>query len=331
MKGQLQQLTVHARSLEGNFLKDPSTRPLPVYLPPSYATDTARRYPVACFLHGSMGDSHGWTNRSVFQPTVPDRIDALIADGKLPEMIALFPDGFTSLGGTQWVNSEGAGRYSDYLCDDLISFVDSTLRTQPNAKARMLLGKSSGGYGALATVKNRPDRFGHIAVHSADAYFEYVYLPDFPKAAGPLTTVGSVDAWYSDFRTRVAATKMRGDDFAVINMLAMASNYSPNPKAPLGLELPFALRTARIRDDIWSKWLEQDPIRFVPENVAPFKALSSLFIDCGSRDEYSLQYGARMLAEALPAAKYEEFDDGHRGTHYRYDRSLLYFAERLGT
>jgi hypothetical protein len=45
-KGTLERVTMHGRSLEGNLEGDSPDRPVVVYLPPSYASDTNRRYPV---------------------------------------------------------------------------------------------------------------------------------------------------------------------------------------------------------------------------------------------------------------------------------------------
>ena len=55
-------------------------------------------------------------------------------------------------------------------------------------------------------------------------------------------------------------------------------------------------------------------------------AVSWLFIDCGSRDQFYLQYPARALVRKLGTLgidhRYAEFDDNHSGIDYRMDRSL---------
>ena len=50
--GTMERITVHGRSLEGNLEGDSPDRPVIVYLPPGYAKETARRYPVLYYLHG---------------------------------------------------------------------------------------------------------------------------------------------------------------------------------------------------------------------------------------------------------------------------------------
>jgi S-formylglutathione hydrolase FrmB len=332
VKGQVVVHRVACPALQGNARGDPVERPCVVYLPPGYAAST-ERYPVVLFLHAFLGSALGWLNVSPFSPTVPERLDQLISEAGLPACIAVFPDGWTALGGSQWANSVANGRYRDAVVQDVLGWVDATFRTVPRREARAVLGRSSGGYGSWQLVRHHPDVFGHLAAHSGDAYFEYCFLADFPKAAGALLRAGGVDAWWRTFVTRARETKMAGDDHAVVNALAMAAAFSPKAGEPLGLELPFEPETAAVRPDVWERWLAEDPVRFVPEDVRPFQGLMTLFIDCGTRDEFGLRWGARMLARTLTAAgvrvTHEEYEDGHMGTAYRFDRSLRLLLPRL--
>jgi S-formylglutathione hydrolase FrmB len=332
MKGEIQLHEVFAGSLEGNPLGDPSTRTTPVYLPPGYSKNEGH-YPVVYFLHGFTGSGRQWLNATAFTANVPERLDDLIGAGTIPPCIGVFLDGFTALGGSQWINSEGIGRYRDYVARDIVNFTDRNFRTLGKSGARALLGKSSGGYGALVISRFHPDVFGHIACHSGDAGFEYCYLGDLPKAAGPLLKAGGIEPWYREFRSRAAATKMKSEDHEVINMLAMAAAYSPKKGEPLGLELPIDLKDGRLKIDVWNRWLVHDPVRFVTKSLDAYKKLKSVFIDCGTRDEFNLRWGARMIAEDLKSGGlevvHEEFEDGHMGVNYRFERSLSYLVPRL--
>jgi enterochelin esterase-like enzyme len=334
MKGSVSLHDLPAPSLKDNPLGDASVRRTPIYLPPGYSTAGAR-YPVAYFLHGFTGSGLGWLNPSGFSPNAVERLDALVSTEAIPPVIGVFLDGWTSLGGTQWINSDGMGRYGDYVAKDAVSFVDATFHTAPNAAARALLGKSSGGYGALALTRTHPGVFGAIGVHAGDSYFEYCYLPELPRAAGPLLKAGGVEAWFNDFLRRARETKMRGDDHTVLNVVAMAATYSPSQDAPLRLELPFDLETARLREDVWARWLEHDPVRFLPQSPNAYRNLVAAFVDCGARDEFNMRWGARMVAQALRAAgapvHHEEFEDGHMGTTYRYEASLKHLVPKLKT
>jgi S-formylglutathione hydrolase FrmB len=332
VKGQVEVHRVPCPALQGNPLGDPVERPCVVYLPPGYAGGT-ERYPLVVFLHAFLGSALGWLNTSPFSPTVPERLDQLLSGAGLPPCIAIFPDGWTALGGGQWANSGGHGRYRDALVQDVLGWVEGRFRTVARKEARAVLGRSSGGYGGWQLVRHHPDVFGHLAAQSADAYFEYCFLPDFPKAASALLRAGGVDAWWRGFTVRAQETRMAGDDHAVVNAMAMAAAFSPRAGEALGLELPFELETAAIRPAVWARWLAEDPVRFVASDIRPFLGLKTLFIDCGTRDEFGLRWGARMLArtlvEAGAAVTHEEYDDGHMGTSYRFDRSLRLLLPRL--
>ncbi len=333
MKGSIHLHQVFLGSLDGNPLGDPATRTIPVYLPPGYDEEPDRRYPVVVFLHGFLGCGQQWLNTTPFTRTVPERLDWLVEQRKVPPVIGVFMDGWSSLGGSQWINSEGIGRYRDAVARDLLYWLDRTFRTIPRGGARALVGKSSGGYGAWVISRFHPDLFAHVGVHSGDAAFEYCYLHELPQALGPVLKAGGVEPWYRDFRERAQATKMRGDDHTVINMLCMAAAYSPKRGEPLNVELPVELPSGRLRIDVWNRWLVHDPVRFVPKHLDVYRRLRSIFLDCGSKDEFNLRWGTRLVSDELKAANiehlHEEFEDGHQGVNYRFERSLSWLLPRL--
>ncbi len=330
MRGRLETARFRSEALQGNPLGDPAEREVVAWLPPSQARGA--RLPAVYFLHGFSAGGRSWTNFQAFTPSVPERIDALVASGAIPELVAVFVDGRTSLGGCQWVNSEAVGRYGDYLARDVVSFAERQWGALPRREARAAVGKSSGGYGALAAGRDHPDVFAHLGCHAGDAAFEYCYLPDLPKAAGAL--LGTDPArWLASMVERARETRLGDGDHAVLNVLAMAAHYSPRAGAPLGLELPFEPETGALRPEVWARWLERDPVRFVPRHLEAFRRLSTVYLDCGTRDEFNLRWGARQVAQALRqagvAVVHEEFDDGHFGIDYRYARSLGVIAPRL--
>jgi pimeloyl-ACP methyl ester carboxylesterase len=332
MKGVLETRELQSPALESNPLGDPARRQLRVYLPPGYSGGE-QRYPAVYFLHSFSNSGASWTNVSAFGLSALDRLDAMIESGAIPPVIGVFPDGWTSLGGSQWINSDAIGRYRDYVAKDVVGFVDRTYRTLPKAASRAVVGHSSGGYGAMVMGRYHPELFSHLGSHAGDSYFEYCYLPDLPKAAASLLKAGGVEGWFQDFRKRSRETKPRGDDFTVINVLAMAAAYSPKKGEPLNIELPFDPQTARLKLDVWNRWLVHDPVRFVPKFLDAFRKVKSVFIDCGTRDEFNLRWGSRMLAEEFKASgvelSHEEFEDSHSGVAYRFERSLGFLVPRM--
>lgn len=334
MKGTVVVHRIESQALAGNWLGDPAVRSTPIYLPPGYGSG-GRRFPVVYFLHGYAGSGAGWLNVTAFAPNVPERLDSLIDRGVIPPVIGVFVDGWTRYGGAQWLNSETNGHYSDYVARDVVEYVDRRLDTVARAEARAIVGKSSGGFGALAFGRDWPETFAHVACHSGDSCFEYCYLPDFPKALSVLAKTGGLEPFLDGFVKRARETRTRGEDFPVISLVAMAAAYSPRRASPLGIDLPFDLTTGAILPGVWEKWLANDPVRFVPSAASSFRKLSTVFIDCGLKDEYHLQWGTRQVVRALRDEKvevmHEEFEDGHSGIHYRYDRSLTLLAPRLST
>ncbi len=310
--------------LRGNPLGDPHERDLFVYLPPCYEGST-ESYPVVYCLTGFTGRGKMLLNDNAFGPNLAERMDGLIAAGKIRPIIAVMPDCFTYYGGSQYINSTATGRYEDYLVEEIVPEVDAAFRTDARREARAVMGKSSGGYGALILGMRHSDTFGLVCSTSGDAYFEYCYPNDFAKAFRALK--GDPEEFMKRFW---ADEKKAGDFHAALNTIGMAACYSPNGES---FDLPFDLETGEMRQDVWARWLEHDPVRLVEKSVENLKSLKLLYLDAGSRDEFNLDIGAKILSRRLSefgiAHVHEEFDDGHFGISYRYDRSLELISERV--
>ena len=329
-RGQVVIETFRSRVLEGNRAGDPAERRVPVYLPPSYAGSPSRRYPVCYVLSGFTGRGRMLLNDNPWNPALDDRVDALIAGG-CPEMILVMPDCFTRYGGSQYLNSSATGRYMDHLVDELVPHVDATYRTLPDRAHRGVTGKSSGGYGALVLALLHPGVFGALACHSGDMYFEYCYLPDVAKFCTQIQQGGGLGPWLERFEGR---RQKSHDDMLALNMLGMSAAYSPNPDTPpFGIDVPCDLETGAFREEVWRRWLEHDPIRMLEARAEALRSMRLVYLDCGTRDEWSLHHGARLFARRLEALgiahEHQEFDDGHMNVQYRYDVSLPRLARAL--
>jgi S-formylglutathione hydrolase FrmB len=321
---------VDSPSLEGNPHGDPVRRSIPVYLPPGYEQSGKRRYPTIYWLPGFTGTALGALNHDPWAPSLPEAMDRALADGA-PQAILVVVDGFTRFGGSQYLNSAANGRYADYVVDDLVAYVDARYRTLPRPESRGLAGKSSGGYGALVLGMRHPERFGAVSAHSPDCYFDLCYKPDFPKLLAAGARHGGVAPFLTDF---LALEKKGGDTIAAVNVAAMAMAYSPNTeRPPYYFDLPFDDYTGELNPAVWERWLAWDPVNLVGSHAAALRGLRLLFFECGSRDEFNLQYGARILARRLEAHGiayvHEEFDDSHSRTSYRYPRALGRLASAL--
>jgi Putative esterase len=340
-RGRFEQQTVRSRVLEGNPLGDPAERPLWVYLPPGVGDDPGRRHPSIYVIQGFTGQVDMWWNRSALRPTVPELVDELFAGpgpgvdpGAVPPpAVVVFVDCWTSLGGSQFLNSPGTGRYLDYLCDEVVAFVDERYPTLPAREHRGIAGKSSGGYGAMVAPMLRPDVFGALASHAGDALFEHCYLPDISRVVRALRDQygGSYERFFADFAARPAMSKE--SDGPLLNMWAMAACYSAEPDGTV--TLPFDPATGRLRDEVWARWLALDPVRMAAGHAGELRSLRAVYLDAGRRDEYWLDLGAAAFSAELAALGvehvFELFDATHSAIEYRYPKGLAFLADRLGS
>jgi S-formylglutathione hydrolase FrmB len=331
-RGRFEQRTIRSQVLEGNPLGDPAERPLWVYLPSGVGDDPGARYPSIYVIQGYTGQVDMWWNRTALRPTVPELVDELFANQTTPPAVVVFVDCWTSLGGSQFLNSPGTGRYLDYLCDEVVAFVDDHYPTLPAREHRGIAGKSSGGYGAMVAPMLRPDVFGALVSHAGDALFEHCYLPDMAKAARALRDHydGSYERFLADFATRPAMS--RESDDALLNMWAMAACYSAEPDGTV--TLPFDPATGRLRDEVWARWLALDPVRMAAGHADQLRSLRGIYLDAGRRDQFWLDLGAAAFSAELDALGiehvFELFDATHSAIEYRYPAGLAFLAGRLG-
>jgi Putative esterase len=330
--GRFEETTFESDALRGNPLGDPHIRPLWVYLPPGYDDEPDRRYASIYMIQGLTGQLDMWRNRTAFRRNFPELADDLFAAGDAPPCILVWVDCWTSLGGSQFLDSPGTGKYHTYLCNEVVPWVDGRYRTLAAAANRGIAGKSSGGYGAMVTPMLRPDLFGGLATHAGDALFEACYLPEFRESVRALRDEydGSYERFWEDFRSRPALTK--ASDSVLLNSWCMAACYSTDEDGTV--RLPFDVDTGELVPDVWERWLANDPVRMVPERAEAVRSLRAVYIDSGKKDEWYLDLGAEAFRRALAEVgvtdvHFELFDAGHMGIEYRYPLSLRYLAERL--
>ncbi len=325
-----QELSVESAALQGNPLGDPATRRLFVWTPPGYDGDPRRRYPTLYLLHGMTGQPRAWFNVSPFAPSVAEQIAGLAL-----EAVIVAVDGFTALGGAQWLDSPAIGDYGRYLCEEIVGLVDARFRTLAAREHRGLAGTSSGGFGAITWSLLRPDLFGGFATHAGDALFDVTLAAEFAPAAQALRNLygGSFEAFWLDFRSGRPVLANHADPL-LQNVYATAAAFSADDDGTV--RLPFSLETGEIAPEVFARWLARDPVRLASAHPEAVRMLRAIWIDAGRNDEYRLDLGAVALREALLAAgapgeavRFELFDGGHRGLARRFPLSLAFLAERL--
>src|SRR5512134_2602628 len=103
-----------ATGVEYGSLQSPSLNKelkFAVQLPPSYQSDTRRRYPVLYFLHGMNGNEREFEKRGVAAT-----INKLREQGKIGEFITVAPAGENSF----YLNAKNGPQYEDAIIKDLI-------------------------------------------------------------------------------------------------------------------------------------------------------------------------------------------------------------------
>jgi enterochelin esterase-like enzyme len=323
LRGTVERVRLRGAALEGNPLGDPVEREVLVYLPPGYAA-SSRSYPVLFVLTGYASTHESLLNFKPWEPNFLERYERLLAQG-CPEAVVVMPDCFTRWGGSQFIDSPATGAYQRYLAEDVLPMVEGRYRTLAERDARAIVGKSSGGFGALRMLLDRPELFAVVGSHAGDCAFELSIRPRFTEVAPVYERHGGVGGFIARLAEQGAP---RGQaEFAALEMIAMAACYAPLPEAPLPrAALPFDPYTAEIVPQVWQRWLAHDPLERVEKQAQAVRSARLVFLDAGKSDEYGLQFGARMLAKRLvnsgATVHHEEFEGGHMGTGHRYDVSL---------
>jgi enterochelin esterase-like enzyme len=182
-----------------------------IYLPPDYAANPTKRYPVLYMLHGMGGSNSEWLSYGLL-----GRANDMITVGQIAPMIIVLPQGDKSF----WIDhADGGPRWGTYLVQDVVGEIDTQYRTLADRDHRAVGGLSMGGYGAMTAAILHPDVFGVVGAHSpasqtrdtAPAYFgDQAYFdahdpptlyPKYSEEARTLqiwVDIGQQDPWYPD-------------------------------------------------------------------------------------------------------------------------------------
>ena len=268
--------------------------------PPGYAEEPDRRYPSVYVIQGFTGHVTMWRNRSPFRQPFPETADQVFASGQAPPAILVYVDAWTSYGGSQFVDSPGTGRYHSYLCDEVVPWVDARYRTVADREHRAIMGKSSGGFGAMITPMLRPDLFGG-AGHARRA-------TPCTSSATCASSAQAVRALRGLRRRHLGAggpTSGRASrspsrlTAQLLGILGVAAAFSARDDGTV--DLPFDPRTGVLRPEAWQRWLDWDPVRMAPRYADALRSMRSIWIDAGTRDDYFLDVGAEAFRAELRA------------------------------
>ena len=288
----VEQIKVHGVSLEGSLEGDAVDRDVLVFLPPSYATDKTRRYPVVYALHGYSIGAQQWSQ----EIHVPQTIEGAFAKGA-KEMIVVLPDSKTVHNGSMYSSSVTTGDFENFIARDLVTYIDAHYRTLAARESRGLVGHSMGGYGASRIGMKHADVFGSLYIMSPCCLSA--------RAAG---------AFKPEDEAALAAVNSPADSaklpFFLRAQLASAAAWSPNPKKPpLYLELP----VGEDQQAVLAKWAANAPLGFLDQYAGNLRRYRAIALDVGDQD--GLRTDTGKLHDALDRYGIANTFTVYPGTH----------------
>jgi enterochelin esterase-like enzyme len=286
----VEHIKIHGAALEGNLENNAVDRDAIVFLPPTYATQKSRRYPVVYALHGYSIGAEQWSK----EIHVPQTIEGAFAQGA-QDMIVVLPDSKTVHNGSMYSSSVTTGDFERYVAHDVVAYIDAHYRTIPKRSSRGLVGHSMGGYGASRIGMKHSDVFGSL----------YIMSPCCMSAR----TAGNPEN-----EKALAAVQTPADSaklpFGLRTQLASAAAWSPNPKnPPLYLDLPIGAA----QQEVLAKWAANAPLAFVDQYIGNLRQYKAIAIDVGDQD--GLRLGASKLHEILDSYGIANSFEIYPGTH----------------
>lgn len=285
---------IHGAALEGNLEGNAVDRDALVFLPPGYAKETSRRYPVVYALHGYSIGAGQWAG----EIHAPQTIEGAFALGAR-EMIVVLPDSKTVHNGSMYSSSVTTGDFENYVAKDVVAYVDAHYRTLPRRESRGLVGHSMGGYGAARIGMKHADVFGSL----------YIMSPCCLSARGVGREPSEVEKALEKVKTPEDSASL---SFFPRAQLATAAAWSPNPKnPPLYLDLP--TKGGQAQPDVLARWAANAPLAFVDQYVGSLRAYRAIAMDVGDQD--GLRMDAARLHEVFDTYGLANTFEIYPGTH----------------
>lgn len=309
--GSYERIRVFGPSLEGNLLGETDSPEVSVYLPPGYAEETERRYPVLYLLHGYSGTDESWFGEEAFWDARGAADRAMSSDAAEP-MIIVMPNCYNRFGGCMYVNSAATGYWEDYIADDLVAYIDEHYRTIPDRAARGLAGHSMGGYGVLLIGMHRPEVFS--ALYSLSACCLNEYAPRGGERAAELEKIQTEEDL----------------DRGALRTFAVTAAWSPNPdNPPFYLDLP--TRDGEVVPEIAARFAVNSPQAMLLSHASALRKMSAVAMDVGEQD--GLIDANRTLSETMMRYGVEHTFETYEGDHVnriaeRFEERVLPFFSR---
>jgi enterochelin esterase-like enzyme len=285
-------IKIHSAAVAGNLEGNAAERDVLVFLPPSYAQERGRRYPVVYALHGYFIGARQWSQ----EIHAPQTIEGAFAQGA-KEMIVVLPDSKTVHNGSMYSSSVTTGDFENFIARDVVSYIDKHYPTIPDPKSRGLVGHPMEGYDATRIGTKHANVFGSLYIMS-------------PCCLSPRSAANAeVDKMLEQVKTPADSAKL---PFMARAQLAAAAAWSPNPKnPPLFLDLPG--KDAQAQSDVLAKWAANAPLAFIHQYTANLRRYRGIALDVGDQD--GLRTDTGKLHDVLDAYGIANTFEIYSGTH----------------
>jgi enterochelin esterase-like enzyme len=299
--GTLERIKVHGKSLEVNLEGDSPDRDVSIYLPPSYAADRTRRYPVVYVLHGYTDSDDRWFGLKQSFINLPAVTDKTLASGTAREMILVMPNAYTAYQGSMYSTSVTTGDWDRFISEDLVSYIDSHYRTIGQVASRGLAGHSMGGYGTIKIGMKHPEVFSSIYILSPCCM-----IPNLNPQSSTLAKAEAIQS----------VAEVAQADFGTKAMVASAAAWSANPKKPpLFFDLP--VKDGQLQPVIAAKWAANAPLAMIDQYLPNLGKLHAIAVDAGAQDE-PIASTVRTLDQMLNQAGIPHTFEIYEGNHVNH-------------
>ncbi len=295
-------LVFDSKVLADNPLKDPTKRHVAVFRP---AGTREISLPLVIYLPGFGGSSDdalahqtGWANI----------VKSLHEVGK--DVVFAVVDGRNRYVCSQYVNSPSSGRYLDYICDELTPFIQKKENCGRGIQNRLVVGHSSGGFGALRLGMARKKLFGGVVALSPDSYFDVTHKP---FTVDPAVAKIGLDKIMATASPTFAPIEPLGGDVGYA--LALCADYAGNKDGSFNWLYD---AKGHYRPETYEQWRDADPAVIAERSRKPFDPVQRVYVEGAAQDDFKANLGAQKVADELKGKGVTfttYFPPGHHSDH----------------
>jgi S-formylglutathione hydrolase FrmB len=276
-----------SRTLKGNPLRDSAVRRLAIFIPHQITNHTG--LPVVYYLPGYGNSSDQFIENGDQWRAFTQKL----ADEVTPSLLVVV-DGRNRWGGSQYLNSPAQGKYADYVCDEIVSLVESRYGITTHKPRRIIAGHSSGGFGALRLGMLRPRLFDGIIALSPDSDFESSHLPLVRLPGVTNASLGDIESYMA--AEMITPLPRDGD---LTYALGLSAAYAPVGRwHPGEFEWLYDAK-GRFRAKVWQRWIDNDPLTLVQRHRNAFSSAQSVYLEGAAQDQFGANLGARKIYEVI--------------------------------